>query len=349
MSVKIPKSNTNKRLSADLQAPDFFAPSSNMSDYQGGVDPLNFSSVASVRYSYEQRVKEDLAAVEKVEEPMYFSNPYDGGNKSIYIIRGDEKEELLKRTDVTCTDLPIEEENDLINLLKEGIATLDKSTLYRFLVKADILPENDEAIGFAINHYVTRNNENPMKKVSYMATSFAVKTVNEIEHIINMALSNRQQLTDVIANIVVEVYITNPNDILNIHCDTRDVYQEILSEFSKRDIQIDKDFLAYKDISFTELRKKNKTLSLFFSPIVPELILCRHRKNSFHLSLKNFFDASTTKFPIKESIPEDDVEKININGIEYQKRIFENVVESSFDIFIDNLNTEIYISEIRKH
>jgi hypothetical protein len=311
----------------------------------------------SVRYNPETREEEED---EDIPVPVLRGFKVKSNSNSSNII---DKEEMLSakfptelsdvssHKSINSNKLPKETYEDLSKNVLAYLDTKEDKYLFRFFFKSGIIRHFSSCIGYTFNTtinpadmQVAANSKTARDVASMKMSIIPILDDIGIHNSIELEVSIRGKLTDLVYNL----YITHPRNIFRIIIDTKEIYLETLSEFRRHNIPVDPAFLALRNIDFRALRSSLYGISVIYSEYLGELIVSDTRYDTSESNNFNNYYSLLKLLPTLESKNEEistQDERITINGIEYSKRVFENIVESDMEEFLSNLELETYVQD----
>jgi len=224
----------------------------------------------------------------------------------------------------------------------------DISDLLKFLIKEGFLSEHNNCM---MTDGMSENSPNLNNYVNSLVKSLII-SIKEHISIYNLSNSGKEifihsplTLTSNLTSLIRDIFMSPKNRKVFLAVDTLEVFQEVIKTCIKKGIKIEEELLSI-NYDFLELRKNTLTIKLIFLGNINELILIKDKCKEYIAPTSHFYYSLDT---IPDLILENDVEleKVEINGVKYNKDAFVTMVECDFDAFISNLDFESTIANIK--
>lgn len=267
--------------------------------------------------------------------------------KPSYRLTKDDYEEEKEREELLTSDRntdnydrgPLFSKLDI--LLNKYKSSQDNIDLIKFLFKAGYINISHPCLNFEQRMLLGKANAATYieERVKRDAENLMYSIVGEYNY--DIKDTDMNNLKDILRNF----YNTDRYNHFLLTIDTKEVYQELLIECTKKNIKLDEDFKDLKDMDFKALRSLGESINLFYSPAINYLIVTSQNRTGRRAVFADFYN-HINLLPTQPIETATEANMIKINNVEYDKSVFESLVETDFDNFISNLEVESILNNI---
>lgn len=255
---------------------------------------------------------------------------------------GEDDERPRRRFDYTPTSLRIRpgSTEDFMNYIN----TRSLPSLLKYLIKSGILHETSNAMGFDPTHMnleeLRAHQGRQISSTSKTYTTISLKNIPEGVTNFDTKACNLDIVT-----LLEEIYLLPHYKKVLFTIDSRDILNQIMRESALRGISIEPKLRDNK-FDFDSLRLNSSLIKLGYFGNINELFLVHDSYSAMYSNIA-IYDSFLQIPVIKREVEEFTLnETVSINGKNYSKKMIESMIECNFDIFLENLEIEKYISSL---
>jgi len=155
----------------------------------------------------------------------------------------------------------------------------------------------------------------------------------------------QESLIEDLVYILEQIYMTPKERKLIFRCTTNEVLLDVLKEAILRDVKVDP-LLNSSKFDFKSLRREGFCIKVAYVHFINELFLVNdHEFSNLENGLPMIYKIFN-EWPIEPKIKSvSEVEYVEIGGKKFIKKVFESMIESNYESFINNLELENYLYE----
>lgn len=239
----------------------------------------------------------------------------------------------------------------------------NKASLLKYLVKSSLINEGSNCMEFdpafhknglqglrsSFSGAINNTANSIYNNIYILLTNFNVKdtdTNDKVKEISkSLPLSGVKLMQDII-DIIESIYLSKLYDKHFMYIDSKEVLFEIVKGCLDRNIKVEKGVKNCLRLDFTELRSNRQCLRIAYFRSIEEVFLVDKISPNRYNSMSDYMSRAFKDIPIViKPIINKEENSIIINNMVFSKSVLENIVESSFEVFIENLEIEQFIHE----